>query len=92
MDNTLTAPTWTSTKYPHPDDWSAALDRASQVARIRAMVGELARLDAALFDAARDYVKMHIDDLDVIETHLRQALEALDAADDRMTETEMRMG
>ena len=90
MDNTLTAPTWTSTKYPHPDDWSAALDRASQVARIRAMVGELARLDAALFDAARDFAEMHKDDLYSIETTLRQALEALEAADDRQQENELR--
>ncbi len=89
MDNTLTV---VCTHYPHPDDWSAVLDRASQVARIRAMVGELARLDAALFDAARDFSRMHVDDLDAVETHLRQALEALDAADQQQTETELRMG
>ena len=92
MDNTLTAPTVTTWKYPHPDAHNTAQEQAAQVARIRAMVGELARLDAALFDASRDFAKMHVDDLYAVETHLRQALEALDAADQQQTETELRMG
>lgn len=80
------------TRYPHPDTWNSEMEHIAQVNRIRAMVGEIARLDAALFDAARDFACAHIDDLYSIETTLRQALEALDAADDRMTETEMRIG
>ena len=94
MDNTLTAPTVTTWKYPHPDTHNSAQEPTAQVRRIYAMADELRRrdLDAALFDAARDYAKMHIDDLDAVETHLRQALEALDAADQQQTETELRMG
>ena len=82
--------TTTCTKYPHPDTWNSAMEHIAQVNRIRAMVGEIARIDAALFDASRDYAKMHIDDLDAVETTLRQALEALDAADDRQQENELR--
>ena len=84
--------TTTCTRYPHPDTWNSAVEHIAQVNRIRAMVGEIARIDAALFDASREFAQTHIDDLDAIETTLRQELEALDAADERMTETEMRMG
>ena len=90
MDNTLTAPTVTTWKYPHPDAHNTAQEQAAQVARIRAMVGELARLDAALFDAARDFAKMHQDDLDAVETHIRQVLDMLTAAADRQQENELR--
>ena len=88
----MDTPTYTTvcTKYPHPDE--APSPRKSQVQRIYAMADELHRRDADQYAAARDFAWMHIDDLDAIETTLRQELEALYAADERMTETEMRMG
>jgi hypothetical protein len=83
--------TYACSKYPHPDDYSRKVIRDNQVARIRAMSDELKRLDpGAGFDAMRDFVITHIDDLDAIETTLRQTLEGLDAADDRQQETELR--
>ena len=90
MDNTLTAPTVTTWKYPHPDTHNTAQEHTAQVRRIYAMADELRRRDLDAYAAARDFAWMHIDDLYSIETHLRQALEALDAADDRQQENELR--
>ena len=86
----MDTPTYTTvcTKYPHPDE--APSPRKSQVQRIYAMADELRRRDADQYAAARDFAWMHIDDLYSIETTLRQALEALDAADDRQQENELR--
>ena len=93
MDNTATATTWTvSSKYPHPDTHNTAQEHTAQVRRIYAMTDELRRRDLDAYAAAREFAKTHIDDLDAIEITLRQTLETLDAADERMTETEMRMG
>ena len=86
----MDTPTYTTvcTKYPHPDE--APSPRKSQVRRIYAMADELRRRDLDAYAAARDFAWMHIDDLYSIETTLRQALEALDAADDRRQENELR--
>lgn len=81
----------TCSKYPHPDDYSSTLAHDLQVSRIRRMAEELKRRDpGAGFDAMREYVITHIDDLDAIETTLRQTLEGLDAANQRQEETELR--
>lgn len=78
-------------KYPHPDDYSRKVIRDGQISRIRAMSAELKRIDpGAAFDAMRDFVIAHIDDLDAVETTLRQTLEGLDAANQRQEETELR--
>lgn len=88
----MDTPTYTTvcTKYPHPDE--APSPRKSQVQRIYAMADELRRRDADQYAAARDFAWMHIDDLDGIETVLRQMLEAMDAAAECAEQTELRMG
>ena len=81
----------TCSKYPHPDDYSSTLAHDLQVSRIRRMAEELKRRDpGAAFDAMRDFVIAHIDDLDTIETVLRQTLEGIDAADEQAEYTELR--
>ena len=78
-------------KFPHPDDYSRKVIRDGQISRIRTMSAELKRIDpGAAFDAMRDFVIAHIDDLDTIETVLRQTLEGIDAADEQAEYTELR--
>lgn len=57
--------------------------RADQVRRIRVLSAELRRRAPDRCDAARDYVKAHIDDLYAIERMLIDTLETLDAEDAR---------
>lgn len=83
--------TYACSKYPHPDDYSRKVIRDGQISRIRAMSAELKRLDpGAAVDAMRDFIIAHIDDLDAIETTLRQVLEGMDERDEQAEYTELR--
>lgn len=86
MDNTLTAQTWTSTKYPHPDDCENNI-----FARIERKVNDIKRRYPEAIDTAKSAALDAAPDLDAIEDALDNLIAAMDdtdrLADDRSPAT-----
>lgn len=76
MDNTLTAPTVTTWKYPHPDDCENGI-----YARIERKVNDIKRRYPEAVDTAKSAALDAAPDLDAIEDALDNLIAAMDDTD-----------
>jgi 2-hydroxychromene-2-carboxylate isomerase len=76
VDNTLTAPTVTTWKYPHPEEYSD-----STLSRINRKVGDIKRRYPESIDTAKRAARDVAPDLDAIEDALDNLIRAMDDVD-----------